>query len=368
MKTRERRVGAAFWAAFTVVLTAAFTAGLLTGCANKKAETGKWELRRLEVPISSNNIGLPLMLIGMELKYFEDEGLEISLQTLNAVGSVDQLIALSTGKIELANTGGTTAPALYIEQGNDLVIIGATMGEGAALIGRPEDAAQYAHFTPELLYGKKIGAVRASTSDVVLRGWLAKQGADLSKITFVELDTFATILEAVRKGSIDLGHAATIWRPIAESQGLAAVLHIDTLTPQFPCCRISITSKHLAERRADYVGFLKALIRAYKVFLEDHETTLRIAGNYYEDQDRATLETNYYTYGHYTLSPDPNRNRIIDFYQSMTAVGYAKGTADLAAHIDSSLYRDALEQLLREYPTDSYYQDMQRQFEENNEG
>ena len=368
MKTRQLRLGAAFWAAFGaafVVTTAVLAAGLLSGCAKKAAPAADGKaLRRLEAPIATNDIGLPVLLIARELKYFEDEGLEVVLQTFNTDGNVDQLVALSTGKIDLANTGGTTAPSLYIEQGNDLVIIGATMGEGSTLMSLPENAARYADFKPELLYGKKIGAVRASTSDVVLRGWLARQGADLSKITFVELDSYATILEAVRKGSIDLGHSPTVWRPVARDQGLAAVLHIDTLVPDFPCCRISTTSKHLAERREDYVGFLKAMIRAYKVLQEDHETTLTIAGKYYP-KDRETLNVNYYTYGHYTLSPNPARKRILEFYQSMTAVGYAKGTADMAAHIDSTLYRDALQQLLREYPNDSFYKDMQRQFEEN---
>jgi NitT/TauT family transport system substrate-binding protein len=354
MKTMQRGLGAAL------------TAALLLGCGKKAATPASEKtLRRLEAPISTNNIGLPVLLIARELKYFEDEGLEVSLQTINTSGNIDQLVALSTGKIDLANTGGTSAPALYIEQGNDLVIIGATMGEGDALISLPENAGQYGEFTPQSLYGKRVGAVRASTGDVALRGWLAGQGADLAKIDFVELDSYATILEAVRKGSIDLGHAPTLWRPIAESQGLRAVLHVDTLVPHFPCCRVSTTSKLLAGRREDYVGFLKALIRAYKVFQEDHERTLAIAGNYY-GQDRETLETNYYTYGHYTLSPDPERKRILEFYQSMTAVGYAKGTADMAAHIDVTLYRDALERLLGEYPAEPFYQAMKRQFEENN--
>lgn len=358
-KKRGRGSGAALVLAMTLVFS-------LAACAQKQtAPQGGKALKKLEVPVATNNIGLPLLVIAHELKFFEEEGLAVNLQTLNTGGNVDQLMAVSTGKIDLANSGGTNAPLLFIEQGNELVIIGGTMGEGAALISRPENTAQYENFSAESLYGKKVGAIRANTGDVALRGWLARQGADLTKIIFVELDSYPTVIEAVRKGEIDAGHVAVNWRIVANSQGLPTVLHIDEVVPNFSCCRISVTRKNLNARRDDYVAFLKALIRAYKVFSLEQEKALDITDRFY-DADRETLKTNYYTYGHYILSPDPAKNRILEYYRGMAAIGYAKGTADIPAHIDSSLYRDALDQLLAENPGDSFYQDVKRHFDENN--
>jgi NitT/TauT family transport system substrate-binding protein len=344
----------------------AVTVFVLAGCQKKNtAGAGGAAMRQLVIPLTVEGTGVPLAVIAYDLKYFEDEGLDVKLQPLNTGANVDQLMAVSTGKLDLSNSGGTTAPLLFIEQGNDLVIIGGTMGEGASLVARPDNVAQFANFTPQSLYGKKIGVRRANTGDVALRGWLARQGADLSKITFVELDGAATIIEALRKGELDVGNIFTFWRSVAEKQGLPVFLHIDDLTSDFPCCRITTSAKNIKQKRDDYVAFLKALIRAYKVFTLEHEKTLDITSKYF-DADRELLETVYYTYGHYLFNPDPDRERVLEFYRSMVAIGYAKGEGDIPSHVDSSLYRDALNQILAEYPDDSFFREVKKHFDANN--
>jgi NitT/TauT family transport system substrate-binding protein len=239
------------------------------------------------------------------------------------------------------------------------------MGEGAALVARPENVRLYANFNKDSLNGKRVGVRRANTGDVALRGWLAKQGVDLSAITFVELDGAPTIIEALRNGSVDVGSVFTVYRQVAEQQGFPVFLHIDTLTPNFPCCRISTTGKNLEERREDYVAFFKALIRAWRLFNLDHEQSLDITDRHY-DADRALLKDVYYDYGHYTLSPDPEKQRIIDFYTGMVSIGYAEGTGDVPGHIDSTIYGDALDQILAEYPDDSFYREVKKHFDGNN--
>ncbi|MDR1100512.1 MAG: ABC transporter substrate-binding protein [Treponema sp.] len=347
-----------------LAITAALAVLALGGCSKRTAR-GTGDLRDFTLPYDITGTGNPLVAIAYDLKYFEEEGLNVILQPLSTGGNVDQLMAVSTGKIDVANSGGTVAPALFIEQGNDLVIIGGTMGEGAALIARPENVGLYANFTRDSLNGKRVGVRRANTGDVALRGWLAKQGTDLSKITFIELDGGPTIIEAVRNGSVDVGSVYVNFRQVAEQQGLPVFLHIDTLTANFPCCRISTTRNNLDERREDYVAFFKALIRAYRFFNLDHERSLDITDRHYE-ADRDLLQSMYYDYGHYTLNPDPEKLRIIDFYEGMVSIGYAQGAGDVPGHIDSTVYRDALDQILERYPDDPFYQDVKRHFDENN--
>lgn len=352
------------WAALPLLIMLA--ALVMIGCSKKNAAAANGKtLKKFEAPFTATGTGNALLAIAYDLKYFEDAGLDVILKPLNTGVSVDQLVAVSTGKTDVAHTGGTATPLLFIEQGNDLVIIGGTMGEGASLITRPEVTAQYADFNKETLYGKKVGVVRANTGDVALRGWLARQGADLSKITFVELDSAPTIIEAVRKGEIDVGNVFTFWRQTAHNQGLPAVFHVDEVSPNFPCCRISTMRDKLNERREDYVAFLKGLIRAYKYFNEEQEKSLDILRKYY-DADREVLKNVYYDYGHYTISPDPERERVLEYYRGMTAVGYAKGEGDIPSHVDSSLYRDALNQVLAENPGDAFFGEMKRHFDENN--
>jgi NitT/TauT family transport system substrate-binding protein len=274
-------------------------------------------------------------------------------------------LAVSTGKLDLSNAAGLAAPLLFLEQGNDLVFFGGRMGEGHTLFANPENVAQYANFNITTLYGKKFGWYRGDTGGMLVRGWLATNGADISKITFVELDSYRTVIEAIRKGEIDVGNLSGFNRPTAVAQGLKEVLHLDSLVPNFPCCRLVTSGKILKERREDLVGFLKAQIRAYKVFKEDHEKTLDITAKYF-DVERNVRETIFYTYGHYNFSPDPEKKRIVDFYSGIAAAGFAKGTADVASHIDTSLYRDALDQILIEYPGDPFYLEMKKHFDENN--
>jgi NitT/TauT family transport system substrate-binding protein len=358
-KNWKTRTGLAIMAVLTVLT--------LGGCSKKAAPATGAEgaLRDFVLPYDVSGTGNPLLAIAYDLKYFEEEGLNAILQPLSTGGNVDQLMALSTGKIDVSNSGGTVAPALFIEQGNDLVIIGGTMGEGAALVARPENVGLYANFNKDSLNGKRVGVRRANTGDVALRGWLAKQGVDLSKITFVELDGAPTIIEAVRNSSVDVGSVYTVYRQVAEEQGFPVFLHIDTLTPNFPCCRISTTGKNLAARREDYVAFFKALIRAWRVFNLDHEQTLDITDKHY-DADRDLLKNVYYDYGHYTLSPDPEKQRIVDFYTGMVSIGYAQGTGDVPDHIDSTVYGDALNQILAEYPDDPFYREVKSHFDGNN--
>jgi NitT/TauT family transport system substrate-binding protein len=350
-----------------LVLVALAGATSLGGCSKKSAQVNASGhiLKDFVVPYSTTGAGNPMVALAYDLKYFEEEGLNVTLQPLNTGGNVDQLMAVSTGKIDLSNGGGTVAPTLFIEQGNDLIIIGGTMGTGAALIARPENVGLYANFTKESLYGKRVGAIRANTGDVALRGWLAKQGADMSKITFVELDSCPTIIEAVKKGELDVGNVFVNYRLVAEEQGIPVFLHIDTIFPDFPCCRISTMRKNIEEQRDDYVAFLRALIRAYRVFKLDHEQTLDIADKHY-DADRQLIKALYYDYGHYTLNPDPEKQRIVDFYTGMVRIGYAKGIGDVPGHIDSTLYRDALDQILERYPDDAFYREVKEHFDSNN--
>jgi NitT/TauT family transport system substrate-binding protein len=354
-----------------VLFVFAVLAGVMLpgGCSKKDtaraSEPGK-ELKKFVLPFQTTGLGNPLVAIAYDLKYFEEAGLDVELNPLNTGGNIDHLMAVSTGKIDAALISGMAAPFLFMEQGNDLVIIGGSMGEGGALIARPENVAQYANFTKDSLVGKKIGSVRTITGDIVLREWLYWEGADLSTIDFVELDSPATILEAVRKGEIDVGNIFVLWRYTAEQQGLPVIKHIDELVPNFPCCRISVMKKDLNERRDDYVGFLRSLIRAYKVFTLEHERSLDIIGKY-SDADREILQNQYYDYGHYSLSPDPEKKRILESYKGMVDIGYAEGNdVDIPSHIDTSLYKEALDQILAENPDDPFFLEVKAHFEEHN--
>ena len=70
------------------------------------------------------------------------------------------------------------------------------------------------------------------------------------------------------------------------------------------------------------------------------------------------------------ISMDPAKNRVLEFYQIMKDNGdiAADTTYDMTDAVDSSIYYDALTELIRRYPEDNHFQAMMDQFEENNVG
>ena len=68
---------------------------------------------------------------------------------------------------------------------------------------------------------------------------------------------------------------------------------------------------------------------------------------------------------HIQLSVDPNRPGVEAMWRHMKQIGYAEGEIDLGRAIDTSLYRDALEQLRREQP-DPFWEQLERRFREQN--
>ena len=338
---------------------------LLSGCGSQSANNGKGTSDKpIDIAFHSNAVGGALSVLAENAGFNKEEGLNIKLHVLNGPGS-DSLSALSTGKVILtANGVGSSGPLLQIDNGADFVIIGGQMSSGADLIALPERQAEFAHLTADSVKGKKFGVTRASSGDIALRGALAKQGIDLSTIQFVEIGSAPAIIEAVKKGEVDVGNVATNMRDTAHEQGLVSAMHVDELAPNFICCRLITTRKALAERRTDFVHYLRAELKAYRLLKTDRDKTIPLVGKSVEVGDKI-LQSQLYDYGHFDVSPDPTKKRIEDYFESMKAIGYIEGKVDIDDHIDTSLYREALGSLLEEEPDDPIWNKLKQEYIEN---
>lgn len=261
--------------------------------------------------------------------------------------------ALLDGKVDLVSAGSTCV-LNYIDQGEDIVIIGGQMTEGAALFALPERADEFSEINGETLAGKKVGVTRLQSGDIALRSYLSSAGVDLSTIEFVELDSCATVIEAVQKGQVDIGSVFMTFRETAEAQGLVAVKHIDELYPGFICCRLYTTRDKLEANRDAFKAAVKANIEAFHLINTDPDTAIKAIREGI-DLDEELLRSEIYEYGHLTLDPNPAKKDIESFYQSMVDIGYANGGVDLDEHIDTSLFLEALDELLEENPDDEIY-------------
>jgi len=351
-----------FFGRTVLLMVAVVMFGFFVGCKKSRNNSA---LKEFNLPFTNSGYTTVLVAVADAQGYYKEAGLDVKLNPLNG-SSLELINAVTTGKIKAAIYGGTTASLTLIEGGNDLVIIGGIMSEGAALVTTPENVNKWQEFSNATLSGKKIAVTRTQSGDITFRKYLKDHGVDISKIIISELDSPPTIIQAVLKGEVDAGIVYVQYRKLAEQQGLKIVKHIDELSPGYICCRVVTTRKELKENRKDFVAFLKGQIRAYKTFKEDHARTVEIAHKAYE-VDAGMLESEFYEYGHFNIIPDPYKKKIKDFYQGMIDVGYAKGTIkDLDYYIDTTLYRDALNQILQEYPNDPVYLELKKLYEENN--
>ncbi|MDR0598223.1 MAG: ABC transporter substrate-binding protein [Treponema sp.] len=325
----------------------------------------KSRLKKLIVPLALSGYTTILSVIAKEEGIYEKNGLDVKLEVVNLSG-MDLLNAVISGKLDIALSTGSVTPFLGPEEGLDVVTIGGTMTESGALFTTAENAPEYAVLSKAVLTGKTIGNTRVSSSNFAIRGYTATLGLDVyESINWVDLDSYPTIIEAVRKGSLDLGTVANYYRQRVEDEGFKIVKHLGELSPDYICCRIATTRKNIEEDRDRYVKFLKSQIEAYKFFNENHARSLELALKYYE-LDRDILENEFFDYGHITYKPDPLEKRLLEQYERMTLLGYAKGTLNIRDHIDVSIYQDALQQVLDENPGDIFFLDLKKEFDENN--
>jgi NitT/TauT family transport system substrate-binding protein len=264
-------------------------------------------------------------------------------------------------------TFGTTAPLLFITKGTDFTIFGGMMIGGQAIITRPERLAELSGRNLKVYKGKKIGLVKLSTGDVVFRGALKKAGIDVKKdLTYVEFGSVAAVVEAVKKGAVDAG---IVWPPhfsLAEKvHGLKVAHYLEEFYPDYTCCRIIVKTAALNKNKDTYRRFLAALIRAYRFYKTNPEETVRIYTKALKiDEDIVRNET--YVKKVAESNPDPLKKGVLDFWENIREAGYIEKDYPIEKHINTALYREALDSVIKRYPKDKIYQQMLVFYKKNN--
>ena len=305
-----------------------------------------------------------LYFVAKEKGYFKEEGVDVELFQFGS--AAEGMAALKAEKLDVG-TFGTTAPLLFISKGSDFTFFGGMMIGGQAIIARPDRLAELSGKDLKVYKGKKIGLVKLSTGDVVFKGALKKAGIDPKKdLTFVEFGSAAAVVEAVKKGAVDAG---LVWPPhfsLAEkNHGLKVAHYIEEFYPRYTCCRIVGNTKHLNENTDTYKRFLTALIRAYRFYKTNQEETVQIYTKSLKiDEDIVRNET--YVKKVAESNPDPLRKGILDFWQHILDAGYIPQDYPVDKHINTDIYKQALDSVIKKNPKDKVYQDMLTFYKKNN--
>lgn len=335
---------------------------VLTGCGQTApGQDGQNVEKTINATIHTNKMGSLLTVVAENAGYNKEEGIKMKFTVLNGPAA-DSLSALATRKVDITTGGiGSTGPLKMIDNGTKFLIIGGQMSEGADLITLPEHQSEWKTITAESVRGKKIGVIRASSGDIALRGYIQDQGIDVSSIQFVELADYPTIMEALKKGEIDVGNIATNFRDVAHDNGLVTAAYVDSFVPDFICCRLLTTPQYAKENRAELVHLLRAQLKAYHLYRTDKEKTLDLAKQTIE-VDENILRRQAYEYGHLKFSPDPEKKRVEEYYNAMKSVKYVEGRVNIDEYIDTSIYKDALDSLTAEAPEDPIWKELQKKY------
>jgi len=353
------RLEPVFWLAVVLAF------GILAGCSKKTDAADS----NLTVVIDENVVSNPLVGMARGKGYFKEYGLNIEAVTFdtNSAGAIE---SLDVGKLDVM-TGGIIPSLSYAAQGSGIKVIGGTASGGNYIVAKPELAAKLrADPDFEQWKGKKLGLVRLSTSQLVTRYSLGQYGFDMNKdLTFVEIDTYPNIIEGVRKGEVDIGYVSAGYSQRLAEQGLEIVYPMTHLLPDYVCCRISVSNNAYKNKRPALVKFLKSLIRAYKDYTEDHDGTIKLlaAASRQTEQYAYNILYNPDTSADRKFNPEPNFNGTRNVYETLLELGYTKYIGiPIEDIVDVSLFKDALNEVLREYPNERAYLKLKADFAANN--
>lgn len=340
---------------------------LITGCDNKK-ETA---VKSAESPktLDKMNIGYLaspehlLYFVAKEKGFFEEEGIDADLFLFT--NSAEGLNATIAAKLDVGSFG-VSAPLAFVAKGADAVVIGGQNSGACALVCAPE---RYEELKDIRNYrGKKIASVRLSTADVIFRGALLDAGIDWRKgdATITEMESPAATMEALKKGSVD---AALIWTPfvaMSEDMGVKIAMYITELFENNVCCRQAVMRSNLEQNPELWQRFMAALIKAYDFYQTNHEETIDITAKYVKVDKKYLEKETYAADATMICSPDPLKKSVNRYWNIMQKTGFITTDIDINDHIDTSVYKAALDRLVKANPENKNYARLAADFADNN--
>ena len=321
------------------------------------------EENTIRFAVQPGTIRTAINILASELGYYEEEG--VNVEFVNAAGT-DALAAITTNKKDIDVLGTGIVPDLtFIANGSDLVVFEGTAAEGGAIISKAGEEDRYKDL--QNYAGITAAMMRGSSSWVITRAKLVEAGVDVDSIKLLEVDSQANVAQAVAKGEAELGFLPIDYAIATLDVGTAVVYEVGELDPLYVCCRQVTSSKKLEEKHDAFVKFSIANLRAWEYYEDEanRDEIVKILADYSGQTEEYV--TNYLFVNRTILTLDPNEKGVITFYDSLSNSGYFDGSAvDISEHIDTSVYAEALQEVLNRYPDDAFFQEQLNIYREYN--
>lgn len=410
---------------WSVILTAALAVGTLAGCgqtgtiatdsgttseteANTDAEaasdttadtaksdeqaaadtTEAKDYGKLYVSFPTGNIRIAIDILAQQLGYFKEEG--VTVEEVN-LGGMDALTAINSadGNLDILTTG-FVADLQAIGSGYDLTVIGGTAVEGGAIITKKGNADQYKDagtiLNFDAIKSAKLGLQRNEAAWVITRQYLLDNGVTEDEIKAIEDEATGNIAyyadqtavaQAVQKDEVNLAFLPLEYALLyADAYDLEVVAKAGDLQENYVCCREVTSKARLADKKAAFVAYEKARIRAFEYYKQgetDDSVRQDVVNIVASWSGKETDYVDTYLYGGVTkYATDPNTAGIVKYVEAannsglLQSAGIDFSTYDIKQNVDSSVYGQAITELADANPDNTFYASLLEQFNQDN--
>ena len=305
-----------------------------------------------------------LGFVAREEGYFQEEGLNVDLIQFSSAAELST--GLESGKLDVAFIG--SVPTLTFQsKGHDLTVFGGAMTNGHGYVIKPEYTEGLESWDISILKGRNVASVKNSVQDAELQILLKNADIEIGegedKVNIIYFDSQKDAFAALQNGSIDAASVYSPYASLAEGLDYKIVYRCseeEALKNQ-PCCRQGASTEALQQYPNAYIAFERALLKAYKFTQENEEQTIKDVKKYIDiDEDYIRTEV----YGGYgTSNPDPDKQGIVALKQTIVELGYTEDY-DIEPLFTLSIYENALNSLLAEYPDDPVYLSQKEHFDQ----
>lgn len=244
--------------------------------------------------------------VALELGYFEDEGLDVELQTI--AGGDKVMISLLSNNSDIGLVGSETSIYVAAQGSDDLVINFAqlTQTDGTFLVSR--EAVEDFHFTDLIgteFLGQRKGGMPQMVGEFVLKSHDIDPHEDLNLIQNID---FANIASSFLAGT---GDFVQLFEPTASQFVKDGTGHIvasfGEASGQVPYTVFMAKESYLEENEAVVLKFTRALYRAQQfVDTQDPSEIAKIVQPYFAETDTELLTdsiTRYQAQDSYATDP-----------------------------------------------------------------
>ena len=357
--------------------------------ANNNAQEPQTAEKKKLVPLSvsypAGNIRVTVNILALQKGYFAAEGVTVNPV---AISGNDALTAINedNGALDVL-TAGFVPDVQAIGAGYDLTFVAGTAVEGGAVIAKKGNADKFKGTDKKLNFeavtNAKIGFQRNEASWVVTRQYLLDNGVSADTIKNIENEDAGNVsyyadptatAQAVQKGEIELGFLPMEFALLyADAYDLEIVVAAGDLSPDYVCCREVTSNKRFNEKYDSFVAYETARIKAFEYYKQG-ETDAAVKADVvktvaeYSGKEPDYVET--YLYGGVTkFAVDPNTKGIQKYVEAAYNSGVFTGNAvdfgnyDITQNVNTSAYKQALDQLIAANPDNAFYKNLADQFQ-----